>query len=88
MIKKFKDAISASTNAHELGCKMFDDLKDCDNKAKFALDILYDIEPQKLTVPTYIHKGLSWLQTKMRRGSQEIPMPTVATDPVVAGESV
>lgn len=34
-----------------------------DQKALFALDLLYAFDPDKLTVPTYISEGLEWLQT-------------------------
>ena len=34
-----------------------------DQKALFALDLLYAVDPSKLIVPAYIAEGLEWLQT-------------------------
>jgi predicted ATP-dependent endonuclease of OLD family len=34
-----------------------------DQIAEFALDIIYDIDPADITVPSYIAEGLEWMQT-------------------------
>ena len=33
-----------------------------DQKAEFALDVIYEIDPDMLSVPAYIDQGLTWLQ--------------------------
>lgn len=33
-----------------------------DQKAEFALDVIYEIDPDMLSVPAYIEQGLTWLQ--------------------------
>ena len=32
------------------------------HKAEFALDVIYEIDPDLLSVPSYIDRGLTWLQ--------------------------
>lgn len=34
-------------------------------KAKMALDLLFDVEPKELLVPEYISEGLNWLEKKL-----------------------
>ena len=33
-----------------------------DQKAEFALDLIYAVDPSELSVPAYIDEGLGWLQ--------------------------
>lgn len=40
-------------------------------KAKMALDLLYDVEPNELLVPEYISEGLVWLAGELERISFE-----------------
>jgi hypothetical protein len=37
-----------------------------DQKAEFALDIIFAIDPSDIIVPPYIAEGLEWLQTLLR----------------------
>ncbi|MDH5976525.1 AAA family ATPase [Vibrio splendidus] len=49
-------------------------------KAKMALDLLFDVEPEKLLVPEYIKEGLNWLEEKLETMSLEyiwIPDPSI-----------
>lgn len=34
-----------------------------DQKAEFALDLIYAVDPNQLIVPAYIDEGLEWLQS-------------------------
>ncbi|EEO02202.1 pathogenesis related protein [Vibrio albensis VL426] len=40
-------------------------------KAKMALDLLFDVEPEKLLVPEYIKEGLEWLESELDTMSLE-----------------
>ena len=33
-----------------------------EQKAEFALDVIFEISPDELSVPPYINQGLMWLQ--------------------------
>lgn len=37
-----------------------------DQKAEFALDVIYEIDPDEIAVPPYIAEGLTWLQNYLR----------------------
>lgn len=59
---------------------MRDSLKECSTslykalegeKAKMALDLLYDVDPGRLTVPMYIDEGLKWLENELCATYQE-----------------
>lgn len=48
-------------------------------KAKMALDLLFDVEPAKLLVPEYIKEGLDWLESELDTKSLEytwVPKPS------------
>lgn len=68
MVKKMSDATNKGT------------LKQCSEelyqaldgeKAKMALDILYDIDPKELKVPSYIDEGLRWLENELSNSFKE-----------------
>ncbi|HHJ3171712.1 TPA: AAA family ATPase [Vibrio parahaemolyticus] len=40
-------------------------------KAKMALDLLYDVDPERLQVPEYIREGLAWLESELDTQSIE-----------------
>lgn len=65
LIKKINDAISSSNSFDEFINGIYDTLRKgkSDQKAEFALDLIYDIDPDDLTVPAYIDEGLNWLQS-------------------------
>lgn len=50
-------------------------------KAKMALDLLFDVEPAKLLVPAYIKEGLDWLESELDTKSLEytwVPKPSAS----------
>lgn len=50
-------------------------------KAKMALDLLFDVEPAKLLVPEYIKEGLDWLESELDTKSLEytwVPKPSAS----------
>ena len=64
LVKKIHDAAITKDSFdtfHEKIYKMFKNGKS-DQKAEFALDMIYDIDPKDITVPSYIAGGLEWLQ--------------------------
>ncbi len=66
-VKKVHDAINASKSFDELHVDIYDMLRNgkSDQKAEFALDIIYSVDPNDITIPPYIAEGLAWLQTLM-----------------------
>lgn len=40
-------------------------------KAQMALDLLFDVDPEKLLVPEYIKQGLEWLENVLDKMSLE-----------------
>ncbi|WP_019604995.1 AAA family ATPase [Teredinibacter turnerae] len=69
MMKKMKDACEEAT-LDECAQAMYEAL-DNNGKAKMALDIIFDIDPEKLKVPHYINEGLEWLQTELLKTSRD-----------------
>jgi hypothetical protein len=41
------------------------------DKAKMALDVLFDVDPEKLIVPLYISEGLDWLEEQLDVASMD-----------------
>ena len=66
--QKMIDIISTVKSVEELQDGVYEVLRNgkSNEKAEFALDILYSVDPEKLTVPTYIAEGLKWLQDLLR----------------------
>lgn len=65
LLKKFATSISATTDAATLAQQLYESLK-TEDKAKFALDLLWGIpEGQKLVPPAYIAEGLQWLSAEI-----------------------
>jgi hypothetical protein len=56
--------IQTADTTQLLGEALFEKLRTGD-KAEFALEILGDPEFSQLVVPSYIHEGLTWLQSKL-----------------------
>ncbi len=65
LVKKISDKINTSNTFDEFVNGIYDTLRNgkSDQKAEFALDLIYAIDPDELTVPTYIDEGLNWLQS-------------------------
>lgn len=70
LVKKVNSAIDDTETFEELHKKIYSVLRDgkSDQKAEFALDLIYAIDPSKLTVPSYIAEGLEWLQNLLCPG--------------------
>ncbi|MXR29395.1 AAA family ATPase [Pseudomonas sp. FP1154] len=71
LTRSFAKALREAETSLDLGTGLFTKLKDGD-KAEFALHVLGDSNFTQLTVPTYIHEGLTWLQSKLERKSKEL----------------
>lgn len=65
LVKKVHDAIKSAPSFDELHNTIYKTLRDgqSNQKAEFALDIIYSIDPKDIIVPPYIASGLEWLQT-------------------------
>ena len=68
LLKKVNIALNTAKSFDELHTKIYNVLREgkSDQKAEFALDLIYTVDPIKLTVPPYIAEGLDWLQTILR----------------------
>lgn len=64
LIKKFRECLSQHTEPLELSAAILKALKS-GSKAEFALELLFQKDPQELNVPTYIKEGLAWLETQV-----------------------
>jgi len=64
MLNKFKKAINYSSDANELNKSLYEAVSQS-GKAKFALDLLFLVDPLRLTMPRYIKEGLLWLQKQL-----------------------
>ena len=70
MVRKMKEALLEGSL--DTCCeKLFRALEN--DKAKMALDLLFDVEPQDLQVPMYIEEGLNWLESKLDMASKDYP---------------
>jgi len=65
LVKKISDTISSSTTFETFLKGIYQTLREgkSDQKAEFALDLIYAIDPNDLIVPAYIDEGLNWLQS-------------------------
>lgn len=67
LIKKINKAINETTDFNTFHEDIYDLLKKSKSyKAEFALDLMYTMNPENLTVPEYIDEGLLWLQEKLK----------------------
>lgn len=68
LVKKINESINQSNSFEELQKNIYDMMRSGEStqKAKFALDIIYDIDPNDIAVPVYIEEGLEWLQCLLR----------------------
>lgn len=80
MMKKMKDACGEPT-LDECADALYEAL-DNSGKAKMALDIIFDIDPDKLKVPHYIHEGLEWLQDELKNASKDFLINSSVVDRV------
>ncbi len=66
LIAKFREGIAAHADGPTLSREVFKALRD-GKKAEFALDMLALNETDTLRVPTYINRGLSWLEDQLKK---------------------
>lgn len=71
LAKKFREAISSSTNVQEIGQELFKALRKGE-KAEFALNILDAVDFDKLKIPAYIAEGLTWLESQIRKRQVDV----------------
>ncbi len=71
LIKKFKKIIDDSS-VESFEKDIYDALRNSapGDKAAFALDLLFLVDPEKLIVPNYIDEGLTWLEEKLFQSQQ------------------
>jgi len=73
LVRKFVKAINSSTKVSDLVCKLYDEINSSDGvKGKFALDMLYSVDPDELNPPQYIYEGLLWLQDRLVTRRKEV----------------
>lgn len=68
LVKKVHDTIKAAKSFDELHRQIYNTLRKgkSDQKAEFALDVIYSVDPKGITIPSYIDEGLAWLQTLLQ----------------------
>jgi hypothetical protein len=84
LTKKMKSACDQSTLS--AASQMMYDSLDSKGKAQMALDIIFDINPKDLAVPSYIAEGLEWLQTELCRASQDYTLESLEDEAVTNGQ--
>lgn len=62
LLKKIKCEFNENKPFSSLKTTIFNELNKSDVKAEFALDLIFSIAPEKISVPEYINKGLTWLE--------------------------
>lgn len=64
LVKNAHDLLNTVNSFDALHKGIYQMLRDAksDKKAEFALDVIYEIDPDEIEVPTYIVEGLDWLQ--------------------------
>lgn len=66
ILRKVYEAINNSSNFEEFHTKIFEMLNSSEVKASFALDLMYEFNPDEVTIPEYINEGLNWLQEQLQ----------------------
>jgi predicted ATP-dependent endonuclease of OLD family len=69
LVAKFSESITAASDVTNLVSRFHDDIESCRSgaKAQFALDVIFEISPAKLKIPTYIREGLDWLEQELTK---------------------
>ena len=83
LTRSFAKALREAETGLGLGTALFEELRGGD-KAEFAMQVLEDPDFAKLTVPAYIHEGLSWLEDKLKKKSKELLIIPTASIEVTA----
>ena len=65
-LRKISKIIVESENFEDMHLKIYKEIRD-DNfkKAEFILDLIFEIDPEKIIVPQYIIEGLEWLEQQL-----------------------
>ena len=68
LVKNVKDKITSAGSFDEFHKGVYDTLRNgkSDQKAEFALDLIYAVDPGDLIIPAYIAEGLEWLQSYLK----------------------
>lgn len=68
LVKNVKDKITSADSFDEFHKGVYDALWNgkSDQKAEFALDLIYAVDPSDLIIPAYIAEGLEWLQSYLK----------------------
>jgi predicted ATP-dependent endonuclease of OLD family len=68
LIKKVYSEINSAKSFVELHKNIYSALRNgkSDQKAEFALDLIFSVDPCEIIIPTYIAEGLEWMQTLLR----------------------
>jgi predicted ATP-dependent endonuclease of OLD family len=78
LIGKARTAVNSGKTTAEIGAALFTALRSGE-KAKFALDLLFNQSPSTLNVPNYIAEGLAWLEAELKQKQIEvIPLAAAA----------
>lgn len=64
LVGKTNELLNSEHKFEEIHKKIYQILhsENSNHKAEFALDVIYEIDPDLLSVPSYIDRGLTWLQ--------------------------
>lgn len=65
LVKSVSDEINSASSFEDFHKGVYEILRNgkSDQKAEFALDLIYAVDPSELIVPAYIDEGLEWLQS-------------------------
>lgn len=65
LVKSVSNKINSASSFEDFHKGVYEILRNgkSDQKAKFALDLIYAVDPNELIVPAYIDEGLEWLQS-------------------------
>lgn len=68
LVKKVHESINNAASFEDFHKKIYTMLREGSSaqKAEFALDVIYAMDPNDIKVPTYIAEGLDWLQCSLR----------------------
>ena len=70
LVAKFRKSIGEAEDLNDLIKKFHNDVRGGD-KGKFALDVIFGVEPSKLKVPSYMRSGLAWLEKQLERQDEQ-----------------
>lgn len=64
LVEKVHSILNSNSTFDDLHENIYNTLRKgkSDQKAEFALDVIYEIDPDEIVVPPYIAEGLMWLQ--------------------------